>query len=85
MRAYIDELRGCYLNGLAHNPKLRGGIRLRFTISATGAVSAASNSDTDLADPQVVACVVRTMFEVRFPAPRGGRPVVVVYPIKFQP
>jgi hypothetical protein len=77
-------LRLCYDSGLRRNPDLSGRVVVKFTIDSTGTVAVASDGGSDLADVQVVACVVRSFANLTFPAAeRGG--VTVMYPLVFTP
>jgi Ca-activated chloride channel family protein len=84
VRQNFGRFRLCYENGLRSNPNLRGWVSTRFVIDRSGAVSAASVASSDLGDPAVAQCVVRSFGNMSFPAPEGGV-VSVVYPIAFAP
>jgi hypothetical protein len=47
-------------------------------------VSNARNAATNLADSEVVSCVIRAFYGLSFPQPEGGT-VAVVYPLMFSP
>jgi len=48
-------------------------------------VKSAQRLSADLPDTGVVACVTRSFYGLAFPAPPGGRPVTVTYPLSFSP
>jgi hypothetical protein len=79
VRANLGRFRQCYEQGLRTNPSLAGRVTVKFVIDRTGAVSLASQGDSDIADNLVVACIVRQFGNLSFPAPEGGV-VTVVYP-----
>jgi len=84
VRQSFGRFRACYANGLRNNPTLQGTVNVRFVISPTGAVSAASNAGSTLPDGAVVSCVVSAFAGLSFPQPEGGI-VAVTYPITFTP
>ena len=84
VRQNFGRFRLCYENGLRNNPELQGRVTVRFTIGAEGNISGVSNGGSDLPDPGVVACVVRSFNGIVFPFVTGGS-VIVSYPILFAP
>jgi hypothetical protein len=84
VRQSFGRFRGCYEAGLRNNPSLQGRVAVSFIIGRDGAVSGAQNGGSDLADSNVVSCVVRSFYGLSFPAPEGGV-VRVTYPIMFSP
>jgi Ca-activated chloride channel family protein len=84
VRLQMRRFRACYERGLARNPNLAGRVSTRFVIDRAGAVSDSRDAGSDLADPEVVACVVRHFRALEFPRPPGSDIVTVTYPIMFQ-
>ncbi|MRG94847.1 AgmX/PglI C-terminal domain-containing protein [Polyangium spumosum] len=84
VRQNFGRFRFCYEQGLRQNPNLGGRVAVRFVIGRDGAVSQVSNGGADIADQNVVSCVVRSFYGMSFPAPEDGI-VTVTYPILFQP
>jgi hypothetical protein len=84
VRKAYGFFRGCYEQGLQRNPNLEGKVTARFVIELDGTVSQASNGGSDLADPEVIKCIVSQFFKIQFPPPDGGI-VTVVYPIMLSP
>ncbi|HEV8246878.1 MAG TPA: AgmX/PglI C-terminal domain-containing protein [Polyangiaceae bacterium] len=84
IRVHYEDFRRCYQTGLDSNPKLEGRVSARFTITPDGTVESVSDYDSDLPDPDVIACVFREFAEICFPMPEG-RPVTVVYPMMLIP
>jgi hypothetical protein len=84
VRQNYGRFRACYENGLRSNPSLQGRVSVRFIIGRDGSVSNVGNGGSDLPDPSVVSCVVRSYYGLSFPAPEGGI-VTVTYPIMFNP
>jgi hypothetical protein len=82
VRQNFGRFRFCYEAGLRTNPSLEGRVVVRFLIDRTGAVGLAGEAGGDLADTNVVRCVVRAFGDLSFPSPEGGM-VTVVYPILF--
>jgi hypothetical protein len=85
VRQNFGRFRMCYEGGLRSNPGLTGRIAVAFVIDREGAVSlAASDRSTDMADQNVVSCVVRGFQNLSFPSPKDGT-VQIVYPLMFSP
>lgn len=85
VRQHFGRLRYCYDLGLMRIVALAGTVVVRFTIDAQGNVGGSpSVASATLADPQVVACVLRVFATMSFPAPEAGS-VTVSYPIVFAP
>ncbi len=84
VRQNFGRFRLCYENGLRNNPSLQGRVAVAFVIGRDGAVSSVQNGGSDLPEPSVVSCVVRSFYGLSFPAPDGGI-VTVSYPIMFTP
>jgi hypothetical protein len=82
VRQSSNKVRACYQQGLARNPSLEGKVTARFVIDRDGAVTTVGNGGSDLADQQVVACVLKSFNTLLFPQPEGGI-VTVVYPMTF--
>jgi hypothetical protein len=59
-------------------------VTVRFLIDRSGAVGAAADAGSTLADREVVSCIVRAFAGLTFPAPEGGT-VAVVYPLALTP
>ncbi len=76
---------GCYQDGLRTNPNLQGRVAVGFVIDRSGEVTLARDTGgSDLADPNVRACVVKAFYSLSFPEPHGGT-VTVTYPFSFSP
>ena len=85
VRMNVGGFRPCYEAGLVRDPKLEGRVVVEFVIDPTGAVSrAVAAASTNLADVDVVRCVVRSFFTLAFPQPSGGS-IIVQYPIQLSP
>ena len=84
VRQNFGRFRLCYENGLRANPTLEGRITVRFVIGRDGAVSSVENAGSDLPDPTIAGCVIRSFYGISFPQPEGGV-VFVTYPIVFSP
>jgi hypothetical protein len=83
MRQNMGRIRGCYEEGLRLNPNLRGRVAVRFVIAPNGAVVNAANAGSDVGGP-VTACILRSMYDLSFPATEGGI-ITVTYPFKLGP
>ena len=80
VRAHINEVRYCYNKALSKDPALEGRVKVKFTIAATGAVTAAEVADSTVGDESVGTCIAKAAKRWKFPKPIGGGIVVVTYP-----
>jgi hypothetical protein len=78
------KLKACFEPGRKRDPRLRGRVIVKFTIGHDGKPSAVQDQGSNLEDPQVIACVVKTVKGLRFPKPEEGS-VTVTYPFIFHP
>jgi hypothetical protein len=85
VRKNFGWFRLCYEDGLRRNPSLQGRVLTAVVIGRTGAVETTSDAGSDLPDPQVVSCVVRSFRKLTFPPPEGDGNVSFTYPIMFNP
>jgi hypothetical protein len=73
----------CYRDGVNRDSSMDGTVRLKFVVSAAGAVSEVSDRGSDLSDRQVVDCIAEGFYALRFPEPQHGT-VQVLYRLGFQ-
>jgi hypothetical protein len=80
----VGFMRACYADALKTNPNLMGRVSVRFVIGRDGTTTNFGNGGSDLPDPKMVSCCVRSLVGMRFPQPEGGI-VTVVHPFMFTP
>jgi TonB family protein len=85
VRRHVNEVRYCYEQALARQPKLDGRLVTQFTISGNGTVIASVISSSTLRSPAVESCVVNAIRRWEFPAPTGHGLAIVSYPFTFTP
>jgi TonB family protein len=85
VRRHLNEVKYCYEQALAKQPKLDGRVVTKFTISGTGQVIAAFVQSSTLGSPAVEMCVASAIKRWEFPAPSGGGLSMVSYPFTFSP
>ena len=78
------KLIACYLPGKKRDPTLRGKVIVKITINGAGSASQVTDEKSNLQDPEVIACVIRTVKTLRFTKPVEGS-VTVIYPFIFRP
>jgi TonB family protein len=83
VRTRIGAIKACYERALKRNPNLSGKVKVRWTITAAGTVSAVEIEEDSMGDSEVSSCIKGLVSRWRFPAPSGGS-VDVVYPFVFQ-
>ena len=85
VHADYDQIRECYMAGVARHKSLCGEAHIKFTIDETGRVQRPQAIvGTTLPDCDVVKCIEGRFSQLQFPSPEGGR-VTVVYPLRFVP
>lgn len=77
-------IKNCYEKRLKVNNKLKGKVKIRFTIEQSGRVRKASVAQNTTGDPAVGSCIVSQIKRWRFPKPDGGS-VTVAFPFVFTP
>jgi hypothetical protein len=84
MRAASPAVRRC-VEACVRCPPTDYRISVTFTIDASGTVTEGAVRETDLPEPQVVACVMSVVMHLRFPARSGARSgdVRVNYPFRI--
>ncbi|MFV8750312.1 VIT domain-containing protein [Nannocystaceae bacterium ST9] len=82
VRAHINEIRGCYNQGLAKDPTLAGRIVLKVEVGGDGKVVAAEIGEDGL-EQGVGACMVKAAKKWTFPKASGG--FSFTYPFEFSP
>jgi hypothetical protein len=70
--------RKCYEDGLRRAPKLRGSMRLRLNLDAHGKVHRPKKLTAELADAQVVDCVLQAAGALSLNLPVRGTPEITV-------
>ena len=84
LREHLDQFRSCYQNELNKSNKVFSGlIGLYFNIGASGSVSKAGVSKSDIPSP-VERCVVNVLRGIKFPPPLGGGVVSIRTPMNFK-
>ncbi|WP_244923676.1 AgmX/PglI C-terminal domain-containing protein [Enhygromyxa salina] len=85
VRSHLGDVRNCYNQGLAVDPKLQGRVAINFVITGDGTVGSAVVQDDNLSDAAVGRCIAAAVTTWRFPKPRGGGNVIVTYPFNLTP
>jgi hypothetical protein len=84
VRQHVTQFRECYEAGLATNPRLGGYVGVKFTIDASGNAVNVADAGSNLADREVISCVLAAFPGTIFPQPEAGV-VEVVFPMSFMP
>ncbi|MEM7157498.1 MAG: AgmX/PglI C-terminal domain-containing protein [Myxococcota bacterium] len=87
VRDHVDDVRGCYEQGLKRDPTLAARVVIEFEIEPTGKVGIAQIVESDLPDPSasVGTCIVDAVLAWTFPAPPDGGDAQVTYPFILEP
>jgi TonB family protein len=85
VRKHINEVRSCYNAGLTLCPNLNGRVAIEFVIEPNGKVRSAEVLESTHKDTRVPACIAGAVERWRFPKPKDGKPVTVIYPFNLSP
>jgi hypothetical protein len=79
---HAAQIRYCYEQQLAINPRLQGKVAIKWIINADGVGSSpqVDHSATTLDDAKVHACMMSRITSWAFPKPKGGGIAVITYP-----
>lgn len=85
LRARVDEVRTCYLQGAVCRPGLTGRVTVKLIIAPDGRVSIAAVESSSMGYPAVERCIANAVEGYRFPESEGDGITVVTYPYVFFP
>ncbi len=81
VRSHINEVRGCYNQGLARNPGLGGRVEVSFVIMPNGRVASSTVGKSSLRDQKTSQCIAKAVGRWKFPrVATAGSPVTIHYP-----
>jgi hypothetical protein len=82
IQEHAAQIRFCYEQQLAINPRLQGKVAIKWVINADGTASSPQidPSATTLDDPKVHECMMSRITSWQFPKPKGGGIAVITYP-----
>jgi pSer/pThr/pTyr-binding forkhead associated (FHA) protein len=79
---HAAQIRYCYEQQLAVNPRLQGKVSIKWVINGDGSASSAQvdRAGTTLEDQKVHDCMMARITSWQFPKPKGGGIAVITYP-----
>jgi len=82
IQEHAAQIRYCYEQQLALNPRLQGKVSIKWIINGDGSASSpqVESSGTTLEDAKVHACMMSRITSWAFPKPKGGGIAVITYP-----
>ena len=82
IQEHASQIRYCYEQQLAINPRLQGKVSIKWIINADGSASSpqVDASATTLDDATVHKCMMDRITSWAFPKPKGGGIAVITYP-----
>ncbi len=82
IQEHAAQIRFCYEEQLAVNPKLAGKVAIKWVIDADGNASnpTVDASSTTLNNDKVQQCMMARIVSWQFPKPKGGGIAVITYP-----
>ena len=84
VKSNLRRIKYCYQRQMQVDPSLSGKVTTRFTVSNDGSVGTARVIRSSMGSDAVDRCLVKTLFGMTFPRPRGGGQVMVTYPFTFE-
>ena len=81
---HMRELHACYEKELLKNRSLAGRIIVMWIIARQGDVSKAFIKESDIKNKNMEKCITNSIKYWRFPPPRDGGIVQVVFPFEFE-
>jgi TonB family protein len=84
VRSHKGAIQDCYEAELKKNPKLKGKIVMRFTITPDGTTDGVVVEENSLSGDEVASCASEVIQRWTFPI-RPREPVPVAYPFVFAP
>jgi hypothetical protein len=82
VRSHLPEVQRCYERGKMDDADLKGRVTIRISVSASGAVSAATVESSSLRSSSVEGCVAGAILGWKFPVPAGGS-AIISYPFNL--
>ena len=82
IQEHASQIRYCYEQQLALNPRLQGKVAIKWIIQADGSATnpQVEGSATTLENAQVHECMMSRITSWQFPKPKGGGIAVITYP-----
>jgi hypothetical protein len=79
---HAAQIRYCYEQQLAVNPRLQGKVSIKWVINGDGSAASAQvdRAGTTLDDAKVHDCMMARITSWQFPKPKGGGIAVITYP-----
>ena len=84
IHSHLAEVRYCYESAMIRNPSVQGKLVADFVIQGGGLVKNAKVNMSNVGDVSLDQCIIDRLFKWKFPRPRGGIDVAVVYPFIFK-
>lgn len=76
----LPTFEACYTAEYRKDPAVAGEVRVRFSITADGAVRDATLAESNVTNAELETCMVAAVKALRFPAPSDGGEVEVTHP-----
>jgi hypothetical protein len=83
MKSASPAFEPCYVAGLRKDRKLAGVVRARFVVGEDGKATNVEDGGSELADAEVVKCILQEVGKLEFPKPSKGK-ATVVFPIELR-
>lgn len=84
INSHWNEVRYCYDSAVLRNDSIGGRMTTKFAVGASGSVQAAGVGHSTVGDRRLHDCIVSHLRGWKFPKPRGGKTVAVLFPFDFK-
>jgi hypothetical protein len=83
IRLAREEVTTCYEDALRDDPTLKGTVKMRFFIGASGRPVSVKVAHSDIPVPSFLDCLTGELERLRFPKPNPSGQIIVNYPFNF--
>ncbi|MBS1962468.1 MAG: AgmX/PglI C-terminal domain-containing protein [Bdellovibrionales bacterium] len=84
INSHMNEVRYCYESATLRNDSIGGRLMTKFAVGASGSVASAGVGSSTVGDRRLHDCIVSHLRGWKFPKPRGGKTVAVLFPFDFK-
>lgn len=83
--AKSEKFQQCYHESDLYMWRKPGKIEISYQISADGHISDAKVTKADFKDPNLKACILGIVKQIKYMPPKDGKAMQVFYPLNFYP
>jgi hypothetical protein len=84
INSHMNEIKYCYDSATLRNDAIGGRVTTSFAVGSSGSVQSAGVGKSTVGDRRLHDCIVAHLKGWKFPKPRGGKTVAVLFPFDFK-